>query len=115
MIQHILKTYCVPESVLGISQTLSSGKQQRVRSLASKSQGGQGRHSHLQDFLSDIHDPEPVAELGEAVQFSIAFLQSHLLLAGQLSAEVLHQLALRRQRAQGHSSEALPWEQREKP
>lgn len=80
-----------------------------MRSLASKDQGGQGRHGHLQDFLAHIHDPEPVAELGEAVQFSIALLQGHLLLAGQLSAEVLHQLALQRQRAQGHISEALPW------
>lgn len=53
---------------------------------------------HLQDFLAHVHDPEPVAELGEAVQFGIAFLQGHLLLAGQLPAEVLDQLALQRQR-----------------
>lgn len=50
-----------------------------------------------------------MAELGEAIQLSVAFLQGHLLLAGQLSAEVLHQLALQRQRAQGHISKALPW------
>lgn len=53
---------------------------------------------HLQDFLAHVHDPEPVAELGEAVQFGIALLQGHLLLAGQLPAEVLDQLALQRHR-----------------
>lgn len=95
--------------MLGITQTLPSRK--RGKKVASKGQGVQGCLGHLQDFLAHIHDPEPVAELGKAIQLSIALLQGHLLLAGQLSAEVLHQLALRRQTAQGHISEALPWGQ----
>lgn len=53
---------------------------------------------HLQDFLAHVDDPEPVPELGEAVQLGVALLQGHLLFAGQLPAEVFHQLALRRHR-----------------
>lgn len=53
---------------------------------------------HLQDFLAHIDDPEPVPELGEAVQLGVALLKGHLLFAGQLTAEVLHQLALWRHR-----------------
>lgn len=65
--------------------------------LASEGRG-QGPPPHLQDFLAHVHDPEPVPKLGEAIQLRVAFLQGHLLLAGQLTTEVLHQLALWRHR-----------------
>lgn len=70
---------------------------------------------HLQDFLAHIHDPEPVPELGEAIQLGVAFLQGHLLFAGQLTAEVLHQLALQRQRRTKTCSEHCHKEQRQEP
>lgn len=49
---------------------------------------------HLHHLLADVDDAEPVQELGEALEFGIALLQGHLPLAGQLPAEILHQLAL---------------------
>lgn len=75
--------------------------------LAGKGQRAGAASGHLQDFLAHVDDPEPVPELGEAIQLRVAFLQGHLLFAGQLPAEVLHQLALQRHRG-GHVSEAPP-------
>lgn len=66
--------------------------------LASKEQRAGATSGHLQDFLAHVDNSEPVPELGEAVQLGVAFLQGHLLFAGQLPAEVLHQLALQRHR-----------------
>lgn len=66
--------------------------------LASREQRAGAAAGHLQDFLAHVDNSEPVPELGEAVQLGVAFLQGHLLFAGQLPAEVLHQLALQRHR-----------------
>lgn len=94
----------MPESVLGTTHACHLGSS-KGGLWPVRAKGFRTACGHLQDFFAHIHDPEPVAELGEAVQFSIALLQGHLLLAGQLPAEVLHQLALQRHRAQEHSSE----------
>lgn len=66
--------------------------------LASKEQRAGAASGHLQDFLAHVDNSEPVPELGEAIQLGVALLQGHLLFAGQLPAEVLHQLALQRHR-----------------
>lgn len=52
------------------------------------------RLGYLQNFLAHIDNSEPVAQLREALKFGVALLECHLLLAGQLPAEVFHQLAL---------------------
>lgn len=93
-IQDILKSTSVPDTA---KTPLPEGC---FRPGRGRGQGAGVASGHLQDFLPHVDDPEPVPELGEAIQLGVAFLQGHLLFAGQLPAEVFHQLALRRHREQ---------------